>query len=108
MLELSAAVRRTDDLGGFARPRTNIASTQPWCQSPRNCLLVEGGECLPKARTLGMIFPVSALIAELSALCTLWPPDLISPETPAGVAASRTPLRFLDTAGLAADMAGSA
>jgi 2-keto-4-pentenoate hydratase/2-oxohepta-3-ene-1,7-dioic acid hydratase in catechol pathway len=56
---------------------------------------LEGGELLQKGRTSDLIFPVAMLIAELSAVCTLWPGDLIFTGTPAGVGAARTPPRFL-------------
>jgi 2,4-didehydro-3-deoxy-L-rhamnonate hydrolase len=57
---------------------------------------LEGGEVLQKARTSDLIFPVAKLIADLSAVCTLWPGDLIFTGTPSGVGFARTPQRFLD------------
>lgn len=57
---------------------------------------LEGGEVLQKGRTSDMIFPVATLIAELSAVCTLWPGDLIFTGTPSGIGAARTPPRFLE------------
>jgi 2,4-didehydro-3-deoxy-L-rhamnonate hydrolase len=57
---------------------------------------LEGGEILQKARTSDLIFPVAKLIADLSAVCTLWPGDLIFTGTPSGVGFARTPQRFLD------------
>jgi 2-keto-4-pentenoate hydratase/2-oxohepta-3-ene-1,7-dioic acid hydratase in catechol pathway len=42
-----------------------------------------------------MIFPVATLIARLSAVCTLYPGDLIFTGTPSGVGFARTPARYL-------------
>ncbi|MEU4223162.1 fumarylacetoacetate hydrolase family protein [Nonomuraea sp. NPDC026600] len=46
-------------------------------------------------RTSNMIFPVPRLVAFLSAICPLFPGDLIFTGTPAGVGNRRTPQRFL-------------
>jgi 2,4-didehydro-3-deoxy-L-rhamnonate hydrolase len=53
------------------------------------------GEVLQNSRTSDLIFDVPRLVAELSAVVTLWPGDLIFTGTPAGVGAARTPPRFL-------------
>jgi 2-keto-4-pentenoate hydratase/2-oxohepta-3-ene-1,7-dioic acid hydratase in catechol pathway len=42
-----------------------------------------------------MVFPVRSLIAELSAVMTLEPGDLIATGTPAGVGMSRKPRRWI-------------
>ena len=52
-----------------------------------------GGERVQHARTSDLIFPVPTLLAELSAICTLAPGDLIFTGTPAGVGSARG--RFL-------------
>jgi 2-keto-4-pentenoate hydratase/2-oxohepta-3-ene-1,7-dioic acid hydratase in catechol pathway len=53
------------------------------------------GESVQKGRTRDMIFPVSTIIAKLSAIVTLLPGDAIFTGTPAGVGMGRTPPRFL-------------
>jgi 2-keto-4-pentenoate hydratase/2-oxohepta-3-ene-1,7-dioic acid hydratase in catechol pathway len=53
------------------------------------------GETVQSSRTGDLIFPVPALIAWLSRICTLEPGDLIFTGTPAGVGDSRTPPRYL-------------
>ncbi|WAP55012.1 fumarylacetoacetate hydrolase family protein [Streptomyces sp. S465] len=57
------------------------------------CLV--NGEPVQKARTSGMIFPISVLIEKLSQVTTLYPGDVIFTGTCAGVGAVRTPPRFL-------------
>ena len=57
------------------------------------CLV--NGEDVQKSRTSAMIFPVPALIAELSTIVTLLPGDVLFTGTPSGIGASRTPPRFL-------------
>jgi 2-keto-4-pentenoate hydratase/2-oxohepta-3-ene-1,7-dioic acid hydratase in catechol pathway len=54
-----------------------------------------GGERMQDARTCDMIFSVPALLAFLSALCTLAPGDLIFTGTPSGVGSTRSPRRYL-------------
>jgi 2-keto-4-pentenoate hydratase/2-oxohepta-3-ene-1,7-dioic acid hydratase in catechol pathway len=54
-----------------------------------------GSERMQDARTSDMIFPVSELVARLSAYCTLAPGDLVFTGTPAGVGSTRTPRRYL-------------
>ncbi|HZP40244.1 MAG TPA: fumarylacetoacetate hydrolase family protein [Candidatus Binatia bacterium] len=54
-----------------------------------------GRERMQDARTSDMIFPVPALVAYLSAHCTLEPGDLVFTGTPAGVGSTRTPRRYL-------------
>ncbi len=53
------------------------------------------GEVMQSGRTSEMIFPVDALVAELSAVCELLPGDLIFTGTPAGIGHRRTPPRYL-------------
>ncbi len=57
------------------------------------CLL--DGEQMQHGRTSEMIFPVDDLVARLSAVCELFPGDLIFTGTPAGVGNRRTPPRYL-------------
>jgi len=53
------------------------------------------GEVLQSSNTRHLIFNVPQLIADLSAVMTLEPGDLISTGTPAGVGMARTPKRWL-------------
>jgi len=53
------------------------------------------GETVQDARTSDLIFSVSRLIAELSAVLPLLPGDVIFTGTPAGIGATREPSRFL-------------
>jgi 2-keto-4-pentenoate hydratase/2-oxohepta-3-ene-1,7-dioic acid hydratase in catechol pathway len=53
------------------------------------------GETVQKGRTRDMIFPVSELVARLSAVCVLLPGDIIFTGTPDGVGMGRTPPRYL-------------
>jgi 2,4-diketo-3-deoxy-L-fuconate hydrolase len=53
------------------------------------------GETVQDARTSDLIFCVSPLIAELSAVLPLLPGDVLFTGTPAGVGATRQPPRFL-------------
>ena len=57
------------------------------------CLL--NGEPVQRARTSQMVWPVPELISRLSAVCTLYPGDLIFTGTPAGVGNRRVPPRYL-------------
>jgi len=50
---------------------------------------------MQRSRTSDMVFSVSRLIAELSAILPLLPGDVIFTGTPAGIGAARTPPRFL-------------
>jgi 2,4-didehydro-3-deoxy-L-rhamnonate hydrolase len=54
------------------------------------------GETVQEARTSDLIFPVSDLIAQLSAVLPLLPGDVIFTGTPAGVGVARQPARFLE------------
>lgn len=53
------------------------------------------GEVVQSGRTSQLIFPVPALIEELSRVVELYPGDLVFTGTPAGVGAGRTPPRYL-------------
>ncbi len=57
------------------------------------CLV--NGETMQRARTSQLTFGVAELIAHLSAVCTLYPGDLLFTGTPSGVGLARTPPRFL-------------
>jgi 2,4-didehydro-3-deoxy-L-rhamnonate hydrolase len=53
------------------------------------------GDVMQRGRTRDLIFPVTDLIARLSAVCPLLPGDLIFTGTPSGVGAFRKPPIFL-------------
>jgi 2-keto-4-pentenoate hydratase/2-oxohepta-3-ene-1,7-dioic acid hydratase in catechol pathway len=53
------------------------------------------GEVVQSDRTSNMIFPISDLVAYISAACPLRPGDLIFTGTPAGVGNRRNPPRYL-------------
>ena len=53
------------------------------------------GEVMQSSRTGDLIFPVAALLAWMSRICTLEPGDLIFTGTPSGVGFGRDPRRFL-------------
>jgi 2-keto-4-pentenoate hydratase/2-oxohepta-3-ene-1,7-dioic acid hydratase in catechol pathway len=53
------------------------------------------GDVVQDARTSDLIFSVSMLVAELSAVCPLLPGDVIFTGTPAGVGITSQPSRFL-------------
>jgi len=57
--------------------------------------LTVGNETLQDSNTEQMVFTVPRLIAELSAVMTLEPGDVIATGTPPGVGMSRTPRRWL-------------
>ncbi|MCG5215544.1 fumarylacetoacetate hydrolase family protein [Streptosporangium sp. KLBMP 9127] len=57
------------------------------------CVL--NGESVQKGRTNDMIFSIPSLIAQLSAVLTLLPGDVIFTGTPAGVGQGMTPPKFL-------------
>lgn len=54
-----------------------------------------GDEVVQHGRTSEMIFSIPTLVTHLSAVCTLYPGDLIFTGTPAGVGNRRTPPRYL-------------
>ena len=53
------------------------------------------GELLQNSSTSEMVFSVARLVAELSAVMTLEPGDIVATGTPAGVGTSRTPRRWI-------------
>ena len=53
------------------------------------------GETLQSGRTSDLIFNVPRLVAELSAVLSMLPGDVIFTGTPAGVGVARQPARFL-------------
>ena len=55
-----------------------------------------GDEVLQDARTDDLVFSVSSLIAQLSAVVTLLPGDVIFTGTPSGVGTARKPPRYLE------------
>ncbi|MFY1632436.1 fumarylacetoacetate hydrolase family protein [Solwaraspora sp. WMMB335] len=57
------------------------------------CLI--NGEVVQHGRSRDMVFPVPVLISYLSAVCPLYPGDLIFTGTPPGVGFGRTPARYL-------------
>jgi 2-keto-4-pentenoate hydratase/2-oxohepta-3-ene-1,7-dioic acid hydratase in catechol pathway len=54
-----------------------------------------GAETLQDSSTAQMVFGVRRLVAELSAVMTLEPGDIVATGTPAGVGTSRTPKRWI-------------
>lgn len=57
------------------------------------CLV--NGESVQEGRTATMVFSVSELVAELSAIVPLLPGDVVFTGTPSGIGAGMTPPRFL-------------
>jgi 2-keto-4-pentenoate hydratase/2-oxohepta-3-ene-1,7-dioic acid hydratase in catechol pathway len=53
------------------------------------------GETVQDARTDDLVFSIPSLIAQLSAILTLYPGDVIFTGTPSGVGVARSPQRFL-------------
>ncbi len=80
-----------------------FAPTGPWIVTPdevrdRDDLALGcsiDGETVQDGRTSDLVFPVPRLVAELSAVVTLLPGDLIFTGTPSGVGVARSPQRFL-------------
>ncbi|GAC1543552.1 MAG: fumarylacetoacetate hydrolase family protein [Candidatus Velthaea sp.] len=54
-----------------------------------------GGEMLQDSNTSQLVFDIPTLVAELSAVMTLEPGDIVATGTPAGVGTSRTPKRWM-------------
>lgn len=75
-------------------PRVTPASEVSDPQALRITTTVSG-EAMQDGKTRDMLFPVAALIAELSRGATLLPGTVILTGTPSGVGAGRTPPRFL-------------
>lgn len=87
----------------FGKSFPNFAPTGPWLVTPDElpdpedlaieCLI--DGVAVQKGRTKDMLFPVADLIAYVSAVCTMYPGDLLFTGTPDGTGAARSPQRFL-------------
>lgn len=88
---------------GLGKSHPGFSPQGPWLVTPDHlpdpddlelgCAI--DGEGMQKGRTRDLIFPVPALVAELSRNVTLYPGDVIFTGTPAGVGAARDPKRFL-------------
>jgi 2,4-diketo-3-deoxy-L-fuconate hydrolase len=87
----------------MAKSYPGFGPTGPWLVTTdeledRDDLELEcavNGEIRQKSRTSAMIVPVSELIAQLSAICPLYPGDVIFSGTPSGVGMGRTPELYL-------------
>jgi 2-keto-4-pentenoate hydratase/2-oxohepta-3-ene-1,7-dioic acid hydratase in catechol pathway len=87
----------------LGKSRRGFGPMGPWVVTPdelsdRDDLRLScsvDGETVQDARTSDLIFNVPRLVAELSAVLSLWPGDVIFTGTPAGVGATRHPARFL-------------
>jgi 2-keto-4-pentenoate hydratase/2-oxohepta-3-ene-1,7-dioic acid hydratase in catechol pathway len=90
----------------LAKSHAGFGPTGPWLVTPdelpnRDDLAIScsvGGETLQSSRTSRMIYDIPELIVRLSAVCELFPGDLIFTGTPSGVGNARTPKRFLTPA----------
>lgn len=88
---------------GLGKSFPGFAPTGPWLVTPdevadRDDLEIRSlldGEVVQHGRTSQLIVPVARLIAELSAVVTLYPGDLIFTGTPAGVGLGRSPQRYI-------------
>ncbi|MFV0258087.1 MAG: fumarylacetoacetate hydrolase family protein [Acidimicrobiales bacterium] len=87
----------------LGKSRRGYGPTGPWLVTPDELADPDdlslgcsvSGEVMQDARTGDLIFSVPRLVAELSAVLTLRPGDLIFTGTPSGVGAARKPPRFL-------------
>ncbi len=87
----------------LGKSRRSYGPMGPWVVSPDELAdpddLVLGcsvdGERVQEGRTSDLVFSVPRLMAELSAVLTLFPGDIIFTGTPAGVGVTRQPPRFL-------------
>jgi 2-keto-4-pentenoate hydratase/2-oxohepta-3-ene-1,7-dioic acid hydratase in catechol pathway len=87
----------------MAKSFPGFGPTGPWLVTPdeledRDDLELEcvvNGEIRQKSRTSAMIVSVSDLIAQLSAICPLYPGDVIFSGTPSGVGMGRNPELYL-------------
>jgi 2-keto-4-pentenoate hydratase/2-oxohepta-3-ene-1,7-dioic acid hydratase in catechol pathway len=87
----------------LAKSHPGFSAIGPWLVTPDEfdnpddlelgCAV--NGEQVQHARTNDLIFPVSTLIASISAVLPLLPGDVIYTGTPPGVGLGRTPARFL-------------
>jgi 2-keto-4-pentenoate hydratase/2-oxohepta-3-ene-1,7-dioic acid hydratase in catechol pathway len=88
---------------GLGKSRPGFSPSGPWLVTPDEfndpddlelgCSI--NGEQVQLARTSDLIFPIPALIADLSAILALLPGDVIYTGTPGGVGVGRKPPRFL-------------
>jgi 2-keto-4-pentenoate hydratase/2-oxohepta-3-ene-1,7-dioic acid hydratase in catechol pathway len=76
----------------MSEPVPALTVTDPQALRLRTTL---SGQCMQDASTADMVFPVAALLAELSRGTTLLAGTVLLTGTPAGVGAARTPPRFL-------------
>ncbi|MEA3077916.1 MAG: 2,4-didehydro-3-deoxy-L-rhamnonate hydrolase [Actinomycetota bacterium] len=87
----------------LGKSRRGFSPLGPWVTTPDElddpddlalgCAI--DGETMQDARTSDLVFDVSQLVAELSAVVPLLPGDIIFTGTPSGVGAGRQPPRFL-------------
>lgn len=88
---------------GLGKSFPGFAPVGPWLVTPdelpnRDDLALGcaiNGETVQDGRSGDLIFPVAALVSELSQIVHLYPGDLIFTGTPAGVGVGRDPQRFL-------------
>jgi 2-keto-4-pentenoate hydratase/2-oxohepta-3-ene-1,7-dioic acid hydratase in catechol pathway len=87
----------------LAKSFRGFSPTGPWVTTTdeladRDDLRIEcalSGEVMQSSRTSSLIYDVPELISRLSAICPLYPGDLIFSGTPEGVGNARTPKRFI-------------
>jgi 2-keto-4-pentenoate hydratase/2-oxohepta-3-ene-1,7-dioic acid hydratase in catechol pathway len=88
---------------GLAKSYAGFGPTGPWLVTPdelpnRDDLAIScavSGVTMQESRTSMLVYDVPELVARLSAVCELFPGDLIFTGTPAGVGNARDPKRFL-------------
>ncbi|THG31620.1 fumarylacetoacetate hydrolase family protein [Naasia lichenicola] len=88
----------------LAKSHEGFGPTGPWLVTPdelpdRDDLAISdtvSGQQMQSSRTSKMIYSVPVLIERLSAVCTLYPGDLIFSGTPEGVGNRMNPPRFLN------------
>jgi 2-keto-4-pentenoate hydratase/2-oxohepta-3-ene-1,7-dioic acid hydratase in catechol pathway len=89
----------------MAKSHKGFAPIGPWLTTsdeiddPQNLAIAcdLNGDRVQEARTSMMIFDLPTQIAYLSAICELYPGDIIFSGTPEGVGMSRTPQRFIQS-----------
>lgn len=89
---------------GLAKSFPGFAPTGPFLVTPDELANPDdlaigcevNGHIMQDGRTSSMIFPVSALVAYLSGIVTLYPGDVIFTGTPSGVGMGRDPQVFLE------------
>ena len=87
----------------LAKSYRGYSPTGPWVTTTdelpsRDDLAIQcslSGEVMQSSRTSSLIYDIPELIERLSAICTLFPGDLIFTGTPAGVGNARSPKRFI-------------